>query len=116
MIFRIASFIVLILSTVFAPWPVTAGLAVLSAALFPWFWEMVVVGLLLGVLYGFPAGGSGFLFAFFVSSFSVSLLAEEYLKKFISERSIISSVFITIAGGIVIALLWIILQTTLYAP
>ncbi len=115
MILRIVSSIILFLSVIFAPWPVTAALAVLLAALFSLFWEMIIAGLLLGAIYGFPKGGSGFLFAFFIVSFTAALIIEEFLKRFIRERSIFSSLFVAIIGGIVIALFWIIFKITLYA-
>ena len=115
MIFRIAFSIILFLSVIFAPWPVTAALAVLLAASFSLFWEMIIAGLLLGVIYGFPKGGSGFLFAFFVVSFTAALIIEEFLKRFIRERSIFSSLFIALIGGIAVALLWVIFKITLYA-
>ena len=114
MILRIASFIILFLSVIFAPWPVAAALAVLLAASFPLFWEMIIAGLLLGAIYGLPKGGSGFLFAFFVVSFTAALVIEKFLKRFIRERSIFSSLFVALAGGITVALLWVIFKITLY--
>lgn len=114
MILRIAFSIILFLSVIFAPWPVTAALAVLLAASFLLFWEMIIAGLLLGAIYGFSRGESGFLFAFFVVSFTVAFIIEEFLKRFIRERSIFSSLFVATIGGIAITLLWVIFKITLY--
>lgn len=116
MIFRIASSIVLFLSVIFAPWPAVAALAVLLAAPFSLFLEMIIAGLLLGAIYCFSRGGSGFLFAFFVASFTIAFIIEEFLKRFIREKSILSSFFIAFVGGIAIVLLWVIFKITLYAP
>ncbi len=111
---RILSFIILILSAIFTSWPVTAALAVFLAASFSVFWEMILAGFLLGAIYGFPEGGSGFLFSFFVLSFSAAFIIEEFLKRFIRERSIFSSLFVALIGAIVIALLWLIFKIILY--
>lgn len=114
MILRILSSIILILSAIFAPWPVTAALAVLFAASFSLFWEMIIAGLLLGAVYGLPGGESGFLFTFFIVSFTAAFVIEEFLKRFTREQNIFSSFFIALAGGITIALLWMIFKITLY--
>ena len=114
LILRIASSIILFLSIIFAPWPVTAALAVLLAASFSLFWEMIIAGLLLGAIYGLPKGGSGFLFTFFIVSFTAAFIIEEFLKRFIRERSIFSSLFVAFVGGIVVALFWVIFKITLY--
>ncbi len=114
LVLRIISFIVLFLSVIFAPWPVVAALAVLLAASFSLFLEMIIVGLLLGVIYGFSGGESGFLFTFFVVSFAAAFIIEEFLKRFIREKNILSSFFIAFVGGITIVLSWLIFNITLY--
>ena len=113
MILRIASFILLFLSAVFAPWPVTVGVAVIFAALFSWFWEIVIIGFLLGAIYGFSKGQSGLLFSFFVSIFAAVFLVEESVKQFIEGKNIVSYVLIAISGGISSVLLWLIFRAVI---
>ncbi len=110
MILRITSFIVLFLSAVFAPWQITAGMATILIAAFPRFWEAIPVGFLIGAIYGFPKGESGFLFAFFVSIFALAFFIEEYFKRFIQGRNIISYALIAFSGGSLISLLWLVFK------
>jgi len=114
MILRTASFIFLFLSAVFAPWPVTVGVAIVFAALFSWFWEMVIIGFLLGAMYGFSKGQSGFLFSFFVSVFIAVFFVEESVKRFIEGKNFISYAFTALSGGISSVLLWLIFRAVIY--
>ncbi len=108
-VLRIISFIILFLSAVATPWPVTAGLAVIFIAAFPWFWEAFIVSLALGVMYDFPSGPQ-FLFLFFVSSFSSALFVEEYFKRLIEGQNILSRIIIAVSGAITIVLFWLLLK------
>ena len=105
LILRIASFIILIVSAVVAPWFVTATLAVIAMTLFSWFYEAVAVGFLLGAVYGFSGKGV-YLFAFFPASFTISLFIEERSKNFFQRKNIISRTLIVFSGALSVILLW----------
>lgn len=111
-ILRITSFIVLFLSVAFFPWPVTAGLAVIAMALFSWPWEIIIIGFLLGAVYGFENKGI-FIFLFFVLSFSISLLGEECFKKFIQGENIISRILAVFSGASIIVFFWLFLKISI---
>ncbi len=112
-ILRISSFIVLLLLAVFAPWFLVAGLALIAAAVFPWFWENIVIGFLLGSVYGFSGGGS-LLFAFLASGFIISFLVEEYSTRLIEGKNVLSYALIVLCGGIAIFLFWLAFKIALY--
>lgn len=111
---RITSFIVLLLTAVFAPWLVTAVLTVFFIAAFSWFWEAIIIGFFLGSIHGFSAEGS-LLFAFFASSFIAGLLAEEYFKNLFQGKNVISHAIIFFSGGATIVLFWLAFKLMLYA-
>ena len=110
---RIVSFIALFLAAVFAPWPVTALMAVVLMAVFSWFWEPILIGFLLGAEYEF-SNDHGFLFVFFISSFIVAFFTEECIKRFIEGKNIISYFLVAFSGGAVIALLWTIFKIIIH--
>jgi hypothetical protein len=110
MILRIIFLIILLLSAMFAPWQITAGMATVLMAAFSRFWEAIPVGFLVGAIYGFPRGESGFLFAFFVSIFALAFIIEEYFKRLAQGRNIISYALIAFSGGILISLLWLVFK------
>ncbi len=112
LVLRISSFIVLLLLTVFAPWFIVVGAALVAAAVFPWFWENIVIGFLLGSIYGFSGGA--LLFSFLVSGLIISFLTEEYSKQIIEGKNILSYVLIMFSGGIAIFLLWLAFKIFLY--
>lgn len=112
LVLRISSFIVLLLLAVFAPWFLVAGAALVAAAVFPWFWENIVIGFLLGSIYGF-SGGS-LLFAFLASGFTASFLVEEYSKRLIEGKNALSYALIVFSGGIAIFLFWLAFKIALY--
>ncbi len=111
-ILRITAFIFLFFGAVFLPWPVVAGLAAIAMAGFSLFWESIIIGLALGVIYA--TKGNSFIFAFFISSFAGGLLVEEYCKKMIEGENIISRVIAAFSGGAVVALFWLVFKLALY--
>ncbi len=113
LILRISSFIVLLLLTVFAPWFIVVGAALVAAAIFPWFWENIVIGFLLGSIYGFSGGGA-LLFSFLVSGLIISFLTEEYSKQIIGGKNVLSYTLIMLSGGVAIFLLWLAFKIFLY--
>ncbi len=114
MILRILSFIVLFLSAMFLPWPVAMILTAGLMAAFSWFAEAIIIGFLLGVLYSFQNGDSGFLFSFFAASPIIALLVEEFFKQFVQKKGVLSRFIIFLIGAISILLLWVIFKTALH--
>lgn len=112
-ILRIAFFIVLFLSVIFLPWFITLGLAIIATTLFSWFWEIVIIGILLGALYDFSKD-SKLLFIFFIFGSAMVLFFEEYLKRLIQGKNIISYAIIAFSGGALLTLLWIIFKIAIY--
>jgi len=113
LVLRISTFIVLLLLTVFAPWFLVVVAALVAAAVFPWFWENIVIGFLLGSIYGFSGGGS-LLFAFLASGFTASFLVEEYSKRLIEGKNALSYALIVFSGGIAIFLFWLAFKIAVY--
>ncbi len=111
---RIASFIALFFSAVSMPWTITAGLTIISIAIFSWFCEAVVISFLLGSIYGFSGKDGGFLFAFFVLALAADLFTEEYFKKFIQGKNLISYALVIFSGGILTALFWLIFRIIIH--
>jgi len=112
-ILRIAFLIVLFLSVIFLPWFVTLGLAIIATTLFLWFWEIIIIGILLGALYSFSKD-SKFLFTFFIFGPAMILFFEEYLKQIIQGKNIISYAIIAFSGGVLLIALWIIFKIAIY--
>ncbi len=111
-IFRILSFIVLFLSAIITPWPVAAGLAAVFFAIFPWFWEAIIVSFFLGVIYDFSSGPK-LIFLFFVLSFCLALFAEEYLKSVIERGNILPRAIAAFLGAAIIFFFWLFLKLVL---
>jgi hypothetical protein len=109
LILRIISFIILFLSVAFLPWPVTVALTLMAIAVFPWFWEAVIMGIFLGAMYG-----SESLFAFFIFSLTMVFFVEEYLKSIIQGQNIISRAIIILSGGMLFFLLWLIFNLVIH--
>jgi len=78
---RIIADVVMFLSVLFAPWYFTALLALLSAVLFPKFWEAVLAGLFLDAMYGGEAAGIYGRFGLFTALAAVTVFAVEAAKK-----------------------------------
>lgn len=79
--YRILTVMLLLVGAAVAPQAATAAAAVGAAFLFPWFWEAVVVGVVLDALYAVPEPHwFGFQFIYTVS-IALSLLIVWRLKK-----------------------------------
>lgn len=113
-ILRIAAFIILFFSVVFLPWPVTAFLTIMAITVFSWFWEAVIIGILVGGMYAF-SNGSESLFSFFTLSFTAVLFAEEYLKQLVQGKNIVPRAIVAICGGASFVLLWLALNFINYS-
>lgn len=110
---RIISFIVLFFSVIFFPWPYVAGLSIILMAIFPWFWEAILIAILLGALYTSPKGYSKFFFIFFAASFILTFFFMECFKRFFEGRNVISYILIVLSGAVPFAFIWFVFKTLL---
>ncbi len=81
MIKRIFADIILFASLVFAPWYVTAGLAVVGLVLFRKFWEIIIMGFLIDALYSLPDARIIGRFGFFTIIGAILFLTADAIKK-----------------------------------
>ena len=87
MIKRILADIILFFCVFFAPWYVAAAFAVLFTIIFRNFWEIIIAGLFLDILYSISGSliKGGFGFFFFLSL--ILFLAVERLRKQVRFRT-----------------------------
>lgn len=110
---RILSFVILVVCVAMAPWYIVAALLVVAISFFSWFWEAIVIGYILGAVYGFSGRGL-YLFVFFPVSFTIVLFFEERLKNFFQRRNFVSRAIIVFSGALSVVVLWIIFEKALF--
>jgi hypothetical protein len=103
-ILRIISLIFLLLSAVWLPLPASIGFFVIFCSLYPKFFEGLLMGFVLDVLYFSPPLflklGVGF---FTIGSLAVILITEK-VKSLIQGRNIISNLITAAFGGLAFAI------------
>ena len=84
---RIVIDIVLFLSAILSPWIITVIIAIYGTLLIPRFYEFVIAGLIIDLLYGAQVNSFyNFQYMFLVSSIAAFMILE-YLKRFVRVYS-----------------------------
>jgi len=102
---RIASFIFLVAAAVSLPLVPVLFFSVVLVAVFPRFWESVVVAVLLDSLYFSPLLFSKFGLGFFTFTFVAALLITGKMKSWIGGENAISKTLVAVFGAAVFCLL-----------